>query len=64
MIKPERILFYSDGVSEDLFVQVHRDEVAVIRSVCKKLHVTFVPKIMAVMVQKRHFARLFPMQKD
>jgi eukaryotic translation initiation factor 2C len=64
MIKPERILFYRDGVSEDQFVQVHRDEVTVIRSGCKKLHVTFVPEITSVVVLKCHFARLFPMQKD
>jgi eukaryotic translation initiation factor 2C len=64
MIKRERILFYRDGVSEDQFVQVQRDEVAVSWSVCKTLHITFVPEITSVMVLKCHFAHLFPMQKD
>ncbi|OAQ23553.1 hypothetical protein K457DRAFT_1881403 [Linnemannia elongata AG-77] len=45
MKKPERILFYRDRVLQGQFVQVHRDEVAVIRPACKKLYVTYVSKI-------------------
>ncbi|KAF9156218.1 argonaute 1, partial [Linnemannia schmuckeri] len=62
--RPERILFYRDGVSEGQFAQVLQDEVAAIRSACKKLHATYAPKITFVVVQKRHHARFFPMHRD
>ncbi|KAF9123989.1 hypothetical protein BGW39_008545 [Mortierella sp. 14UC] len=62
--QPERILFYRDGVSEGQFAQVLRDEVGAIRAACRRLNVSYAPKITFVVVQKRHHARFFPALRD
>ncbi|OAD76297.1 hypothetical protein PHYBLDRAFT_123569 [Phycomyces blakesleeanus NRRL 1555(-)] len=63
--KPERILFYRDGVSEGQFKQVLDGEVAAIRAACLSLDKTYNPTITFVVVQKRHHARFFPIdQRD
>ncbi|KAF9100443.1 argonaute 1 [Mortierella sp. GBA35] len=62
--QPARILFYRDGVSEGQFAEVVRHEVGAIRSACRKLHATYAPKITFVVVQKRHHARFFPINRD
>ncbi|CAG8607707.1 12234_t:CDS:10, partial [Ambispora gerdemannii] len=61
--KPERILFYRDGVSEGQFLQVLNDEIMNIRAACQTLDVNYKPTITFVVVQKRHHARFFPMEK-
>ncbi|KAI7870721.1 Piwi domain-containing protein [Spinellus fusiger] len=63
--KPERILFYRDGVSEGQFKAILENEVAAIRAACLSLDATYRPSITFVVVQKRHHARFFPVdQRD
>ncbi|KAG0012884.1 Eukaryotic translation initiation factor 2C, partial [Entomortierella chlamydospora] len=62
--KPERILFYRDGVSEGQFAEVLRSEVESVRDACKSLDINYKPTITFVVVQKRHHARFFPMRRE
>ncbi|XP_057483744.1 protein argonaute MEL1-like [Actinidia eriantha] len=61
-LKPHRIIFYRDGVSEGQFSQVLLDEVDAIRKACVSLENNYMPRITFVVVQKRHHTRLFPAQ--
>ncbi|KAF9951047.1 eukaryotic translation initiation factor 2C, 2 [Mortierella alpina] len=60
--KPERILFYRDGVSEGQFAEVVRTELAALRAACTRLDANYRPSITFVVVQKRHHARFFPLR--
>ncbi|KAK9766945.1 hypothetical protein K7432_003575 [Basidiobolus ranarum] len=62
--KPAQILFYRDGVSEGQFGQVLHAEVEAVRSACRSLENGYNPKLTFVVVQKRHHARFFPMDKS
>ncbi|KAI4326460.1 hypothetical protein MLD38_031773 [Melastoma candidum] len=57
--KPERIIFYRDGVSEGQFYQVLLFEVDAIRKACESLEPNYQPPVTFVVVQKRHHTRLF-----
>ncbi|CAG8457935.1 8826_t:CDS:2 [Funneliformis mosseae] len=61
--KPERILFYRDGVSEGQFEQVLDFEIEAVRNACASLDANYKPTITFVIVQKRHHARFFPIDK-
>ncbi|CAG8475064.1 Piwi domain-containing protein [Rhizophagus irregularis DAOM 181602=DAOM 197198] len=58
--KPERILFYRDGVSEGQFSIVLKDETKSIKEACRSLDEKYKPTITFVVVQKRHHTRFFP----
>ncbi|UIZ23911.1 hypothetical protein KXD40_009570 [Peronospora effusa] len=58
--KPDRIVFYRDGVSEGQFHMVLNYEVTAIREACQALEVGYMPPITFVIVQKRHNTRFFP----
>ncbi|KFK44936.1 hypothetical protein AALP_AA1G322100 [Arabis alpina] len=60
--KPDRIIFFRDGVSEGQFNQVLLHEVTAIRRACNSLQENYVPRVTFVVVQKRHHTRLFPAQ--
>ncbi|KAI4340243.1 hypothetical protein MLD38_025102 [Melastoma candidum] len=57
--KPERIIFYRDGVSEGQFYQVLLFELDAIRKTCESLEPNYQPRVTFVVVQKRHHTRLF-----
>ncbi|OQS06197.1 Argonaute2 (AGO2), partial [Thraustotheca clavata] len=59
-VKPARILFYRDGVSEGQFQMVLDYEVAALRRACMRLEAGYNPAITFVIVQKRHNTRIFP----
>ncbi|KAL7115914.1 hypothetical protein ACP275_04G210700 [Erythranthe tilingii] len=59
-LKPSRLIFYRDGVSEGQFNQVLLYEVDAIRKACNELQTDYQPRITFVVVQKRHHTRLFP----
>eukprot|EP00850_Spirogloea_muscicola_P016065 SM000128S26198 [mRNA] locus=s128:42629:48102:- [translate_table: standard] len=59
--KPERILFFRDGVSEGQFNQVLDFELAAICKACEVIEPNYRPRITFVVVQKRHHTRLFPL---
>ncbi|KAJ1507315.1 hypothetical protein HMI56_000160 [Coelomomyces lativittatus] len=58
--KPQRILFYRDGISEGQFSEVIRSEVIAIRKACRALDPNYAPKLTFMVVQKRHHARFYP----
>ncbi|KAK1648550.1 hypothetical protein QYE76_066355 [Lolium multiflorum] len=58
--KPQRILFYRDGVSEGQFYQVLLHELDAIRKACASLEANYQPQVTFIVVQKRHHTRLFP----
>ncbi|GFT89158.1 hypothetical protein NPIL_273231 [Nephila pilipes] len=55
--KPEKIIFYRDGVSEGQFEKVRDHEVKCIREACYKLEKDYQPGITFIVVQKRHHTR-------
>lgn len=57
--KPEKIMFYRDGVSEGQFAHVRDFEIQSIRQACASLEEGYCPPITFVVVQKRHHARFF-----
>ncbi|KAI4334305.1 hypothetical protein L6164_019015 [Bauhinia variegata] len=59
-LKPDRIIFYRDGVSEGQFSQVLLYEMEAIRKACASLEKGYLPRVTFVVVQKRHHTRLFP----
>ncbi|KAI9104430.1 Piwi domain-containing protein [Phlyctochytrium arcticum] len=62
--KPERIVFYRDGVSEGQFAEILRNEVEAIRRACLTLEPNYRPTVTFIVVQKRHHARFFPIRKE
>ncbi|XP_068705532.1 protein argonaute-2-like isoform X1 [Montipora foliosa] len=58
-LKPSKIIFYRDGVSEGQFDQVLAHEVRAVQEACMKLEKGYRPRITFVVVQKRHHTRLF-----
>lgn len=62
--KPNRILFYRDGVSEGQFSTVLENEMKAIQTACSELEPGYRPKITWIVVQKRHHTRFFPLNKQ
>ncbi|GLT82084.1 hypothetical protein SLE2022_004960 [Rubroshorea leprosula] len=62
--KPERIIFYRDGVSEGQFSQVLLHEMDAIRKACSSLEEGYLPPVTFIVVQKRHHTRLFPLEHN
>jgi len=60
--KPEKIIFFRDGVSEGQFQTVLNAEINTIRQACTMLQPDgmYKPKITFLVVQKRHHTRFFP----
>uniref|UniRef100_A0A061QLL7 Putative argonaute n=1 Tax=Cupiennius salei TaxID=6928 RepID=A0A061QLL7_CUPSA len=58
--KPEKIIFFRDGVSEGQFEQVRNREVSAVRSACRTLQKDYEPGITFLVVQKRHHVRFMP----
>ncbi|XP_064459891.1 protein argonaute-2-like [Ornithodoros turicata] len=60
--KPERIIFFRDGVSEGQFMEVRNREVSAIRLACQELspNETYEPALTFIVVQKRHHTRFMP----
>ena len=58
-LKPSKIIFYRDGVSEGQFDQVLAHEVRAVQEACMMLEKEYRPRITFVVVQKRHHTRLF-----
>ncbi len=58
--KPEKLIFYRDGVSEGQFLDVLNRELSAIRRACASLPGDYKPGITFLVAQKRHKTRLFP----
>ena len=59
--KPQRLIFYRDGVSEGQFQDVLRYEVNALSRAFESLEPGYRPTITFVVVKKRHHTRFFPM---
>jgi len=60
--KPERIVFYRDGVSEGQFAEVLQTEFRAIKQACQEMGdpaAEYSPPVTLIIVQKRHHTRLF-----
>ena len=62
--KPQRILFYRDGVSESQFQFALNHELAALKRACHRIAKDFNPKITLVCVQKRHHMRMFEVTRE
>ncbi|KAJ2485686.1 hypothetical protein IWW37_005869 [Coemansia sp. RSA 2050] len=62
--KPQRIVFYRDGVSETQFTQVRDRELIEIQRACASVEAGYKPEITFLAVLKRHNTRFFPMGRD
>ena len=58
-LKPSKIIFYRNGVSEGQFDQVLAHEVRAVQEACMMLEKEYRPRITFIVVQKRHHTRLF-----
>ncbi|XP_041992116.1 protein argonaute MEL1-like [Salvia splendens] len=58
-LKPHRLIFYRDGVSEGQFSQVLLHEMEAIRKACNSIEENYMPRVTFIVVQKRHHTRLF-----
>lgn len=63
-IKPQRLIFYRDGVGEGQFSHVLNVEVAAIQRACAELEANYRPKLTYIVVQKRHHVRFFPIDRS
>ncbi|WJZ93715.1 hypothetical protein VitviT2T_012636 [Vitis vinifera] len=63
-LKPLRIIFFRDGVSEGMFEMVLLKEMDAIRKACASLEEGYLPPVTFIVVQKRHNTRLFPTNED
>ncbi|KAM1040513.1 hypothetical protein TB2_029352 [Malus domestica] len=59
-LKPERIIYFRDGVCEGQFSQLLLYEMDSIRKACQSLQEGYLPPVTFVVVQRRHHTRLFP----
>ena len=58
--RPERVVFFRDGVSEGQFQLVLRDELPLLQRAFQRMgDGSYRPKLTFIMVQKRHHTRLF-----
>ncbi|KAH7937750.1 hypothetical protein HPB49_015224 [Dermacentor silvarum] len=62
--KPEKIIFYRDGVSEGQFSHVLQYEIAALREACTALESGYEPGITFLSVQKRHQTRFMPRNRS
>ncbi|KAI8321123.1 Piwi-domain-containing protein, partial [Martensiomyces pterosporus] len=62
--KPQRIVFYRDGVSETQFAQVRDREIIEIQRACASLEKGYSPDITFLAVLKRHNTRFFPVGRE
>eukprot|EP00899_Mesostigma_viride_P008665 jgi/Mesvir1/177/Mv13532-RA.3 len=59
-LKPSRIIFYRDGVSEGQFKAVLLHELTAIRQACCAIEPEYCPRITFIVVQKKHNTRFCP----
>lgn len=63
-VKPEKIIFFRDGVSEGQFMDVLNKELTAIKDACKEIGADYNPAVTFLVVQKRHHTRLFPLNGE
>lgn len=63
-IKPQRLIFFRDGVSNGQFSEVCFTELKAIFKAWRQLEAKDPLQVSFIVVQKRHHARFFPMQRE
>nr|XP_043636017.1 protein argonaute MEL1-like [Erigeron canadensis] len=58
--KPERIIYYRDGVGDSQFRRLLDSELGLIRKACESLAENYRPNVTFIVMIKRHNTRLFP----
>ncbi|KAF8250164.1 Piwi-domain-containing protein [Wilcoxina mikolae CBS 423.85] len=61
--KPDRIIYFRDGVSEGQYEQVIRVELEAIKQACVQMDPNYFPKFTVVICSKRHHFRFFPVDR-
>ncbi|KAG8185289.1 hypothetical protein JTE90_023898 [Oedothorax gibbosus] len=61
--KPQKIIFYRDGVSDGQFKEVQKEEIKSIREACESLPGDYRPGITYIIVQKRHHFKSKPVDE-
>ena len=61
---PNRIFYFRDGVSEQQYHHVLKEEVLLMKDVCKGLNPTWQPKFTVTVCSKRHHHRFFPSKRE
>ncbi|KAM3719027.1 hypothetical protein ACO02O_10955 [Dirofilaria immitis] len=56
---PKHIIIYRDGISDTEFLNTMKEEIASVKTACKKLDPEYSPTLAYVVVQKRHHTRFF-----
>eukprot|EP00088_Acartia_fossae_P052093 TRINITY_DN58687_c0_g1_i1.p1 TRINITY_DN58687_c0_g1~~TRINITY_DN58687_c0_g1_i1.p1 ORF type:complete len:230 (-),score=-4.30 TRINITY_DN58687_c0_g1_i1:64-702(-) len=62
--KPQRILFYRDGVSDGQFAEVRERELESIKKACRTLEPNYNPPVTFLVVKKKHHTRFFGSRGD
>lgn len=62
--RPERLLFYRDGVSEGQFAQVLQYELNAIKAAAMQIDPAYKPTVTLILVQKRHHTRFAPLSQQ
>ncbi|GAA6043764.1 hypothetical protein JCM8097_006662 [Rhodosporidiobolus ruineniae] len=63
-VKPQRLIFFRDGLSEGQFGAALSHEVNAIRLACQKIEPSFKPSITYIVCGKRHHISIFPVGPD
>ncbi|KAI6650883.1 putative translation initiation factor 2c [Oopsacas minuta] len=58
--RPQKIIYYRDGVSEGQFQHVLEHELLALRAACLEIDPEYKPTMTIIIVQKRHHLRMFP----
>lgn len=62
--KPDRIVYFRDGVSEGEYDQIIRVELEAIKQACRNMAADYNPTFTVVICSKRHHFRLFPITRS
>ena len=63
-VRPERIVFYRDGITEVQAHDIVKKELSALKRACQAWNPDYNPTITFIAVQKRHHARFFPIRKE
>ena len=57
--RPERLIFFRDGVSEGQYSTVVDHEIRAVKAACREIDPRYAPKLTYIVCAKRHHVRFF-----